>query len=237
MKVLCAILATGLCASAANADGLNFAWQNCYPEGGTVNRASTCTANLGSAGIAIASFQLTQPTDLVGFEATLLVQVESASLPPWWHFFNAGSCRQTGLTLSTAFGSYPNLNCHDPWSGGASGGIVSYQIAPGGVANAGRIGAFSAIPTSNAILASREYYVFALGISNAGTSACPGCATPATLVLQDLRIDSSVGGGFVYNHITTPLQNQCITWQGASNICATEARPNPSWGQIKSLYR
>lgn len=237
--VTCAFALEMLMAPVASAidGGVNFAWQSCYPEGGTVSRTSTCVSSLGSAGSAIGSFLMDQSIVVVGFEASVLVQVEAGAIPPWWQLFNPGSCRQSAASLNADFTSSPNQVCHDPWNGTAATGIAAYFIAPGGEPNLARLIAQGSIAVANPIPAQQEHYAFRLSISNSNTMTCGGCAVPATLMLQSLRIDASVGGGFVFHHLTRPLQNQCITWQNAQNICATEALPNRSWGQIKSLYR
>ena len=227
-------------AGSARADGFNLAWQNCYPEGGEVSRSSTCTLNGGQAAKAVASFSIsTSWTDFMGIVPRMSVQTETALLPAWWQFFNAGSCRQNAMAANFDFTASPNQFCHDPWAGNGVGGIAAYQLNADGDASKARIVIVGVLAPGfpGEITANQEYYAFAVHISNALTTTCSGCLAPATLVLESIQADHGTPGNVESRMITTPLQNQCITWQHTQNVCATAALPNRSWGQIKTLYR
>ena len=88
-------------------------------------------------------------------------------------------------------------------------------------------------PGSVTLLGGVEYYALRVTVDYAksvGYGACSGCATPATIVLNDVWT--------LNQHFTTPLANACLRWQadGVTPCSATPAR-NSTWGQVKGLYR
>jgi hypothetical protein len=184
----------------------------------------------------VASFSIsTSWPDLIGFEASVRVETESATLPPWWQIFNPGSCRPNALSLNTVY-SGPGA-CVDPWIYQTASGIEAYVESADGAPNRARVSMAGAITEGRPIIANQEYFAFNLVISPANTTTCPGCTTPATLILEWIRVDRGTPSVLESRMLTSPLQNQCITWNGAQNICATKALPSRSWGQIKGLYR
>lgn len=227
-----------LTASMAQAGGINAAWTTCFSEGGALNRTNTCTSTLGSAGAIVGSYMLSADQPLkVGDEIVVDLQVGNAGdpIPPYWQFVNAGSCRQTALSANFVYGG-PQSSCFDPWSGQAFGGVAAYSPGYGGVPGRARIiiGAAVAIPT--ALPMGVELFSFNLALGNAGTTTCAGCTTPAAIVLNEIK-SVQQDGSFERN--SSPLQNQCVGWQGGNTPTACGATParNTSWGQVKSLYR
>jgi hypothetical protein len=227
-----------LTASMAQAGGINAAWTTCFSEAGALNRTNTCTSTFGSAGSIVGSYMLTADQPLkVGDEIVLDLQVGNANdpIPPFWQYFVAGSCRQTALSANFVYGG-PQSSCFDPWSGQAFGGVAAYVAGYGGVAGRARIIVGAAVANPIALPANLEFFSFNLAFSNAGSTTCAGCTTPAAIVLNEI---SSVQQDGSRERNSSPLQNQCVGWQGGNEPTACGATParNTSWGQVKSLYR
>ncbi len=243
----------------ARAGGLNFAWDQCYPEGGTYFKCFACDTDLGYHSV-VGSFAVSDSLpDFIGLGALVDGISTSAELPAWWQVFNAGSCRQAGLSVSFDFYERPQTSCRDPWGAVAIGGISSYRTAlfpppaPLNVpaADAFRLKLAGQLAEPVALAPGVEYYAFELRVRNVkstGASACAGCGTGVCLLLGEIRVSRASGAyGEV---ITTPLENMVVTWQSASYawgcpggaICDASARcPVPArghtWGTIKALYR
>jgi hypothetical protein len=228
-----------LTASMAQAGGINAAWQNCFNEAGATNRTGACNTTLGSQGFIVGSYQLSADQNLkVGDEIVIDLQVGdgSAPVPPYWQFFNAGSCRQNAMSASFAFGTFPQTSCFDPWSGQAAGGVAAYFPGYGGVPGRGRVIIGAAVANPIPLPAGAELLSFQLVFSNAGTTTCTGCTSPAAIVLNEIKSVQQDGS---FERCSTPLQNQCAGWQGGGTPTNCGATPavNTSWGQVKSLYR
>src|SRR2546429_236082 len=90
------VLAAALALSATRshaAAGVNVRWNACFGDGGLANRSFACNTNNGSQQL-VTSFVLGAPVSQVGaVEVNLDVAVAGATLPAWWQFVNAGSCR------------------------------------------------------------------------------------------------------------------------------------------------
>lgn len=227
-----------LTASMAQAGGINAAWTACPSEGGTQVRTSTCTSNLGSAGSLVGTYSLTSGQALkVGDEVVIDIQIGdgSAPVPPYWQFFNAGSCRQTALSANFVY-TGAQSSCFDAWSGQAAGGVAAYFTGYGGVPGRARIIIGAAVANPIDIPAGLELFSFNLALSNANTTTCAGCAQPAAIVLNEVKSVQQDGS---FERCNTPLQSQCGGWNGGGTPTNCGATPavNTSWGQVKSLYR
>jgi hypothetical protein len=141
---------------------------------------------------------------------------------------------------------FPQLSCQDPWLGLAASGVV-YRTSttsppvPSGLPNAGEIIALAAVPDTIPVLGGVQYYAFNVFFTNAkslGAGSCAGCTTPVSLVLGEIRVDEQTSpGNYISHHLTAPLQNTCLTWQGGSSLCGPTPVRNRTWGLVKSLYR
>jgi hypothetical protein len=238
--LLCAVLLVTSAVSAWAQTGINFAWDNCVSEGGVQTKTSACASNFGTQ-FAVGSYILSADQNLkVGDEIIIDLQLDTPSLVDWWQFFNAGSCRATGLSASFAFGTFPNTNCFDPWSGQALGGIAAYATStttppnPYPDPNRARIIAGAAVALPIALPAATQFYSFQLIISNANTTTCSGCATGATIVLNEI---SSVQQDGTRQRLTEALTDRCIKFNDGQVLCSALPAKNTSWGQVKSLYR
>ena len=207
------------------------------------------------------SFVLAEPIpDVDGQEIVVDIRAASATLPAWWAFKNAGTCRLNSLAFTVgAVGS--EVNCTE-WSGGqAIGGIGSYQIGSPGP-NGVRLSAVVAVPpTALAALDPEvEYISGRLRINNlktTGTGACAGCTEPVCIYFTSINVTTPVLANNL--RITTganDVGSQIVTWQDGlvTNLAPncghvgcfptfdcvlsspTSAR-NPTWGAVKALYR
>lgn len=228
------------------AAGVNLTWSGtgCYSEDPNTNKAFACTSNTG-ANTMTASFEpATDQPNFVGVEGLIDMQADGASVPAWWEFFSGG-CRPTALSTSADFTTATATTCVDPWSGQAGGGLTAYKTMANftGVpevftAYGARIKVAYAVAVESPLTGGTEYYAYKVTISNtktAGATGCAGCLTGATLVLNQIRSAESTAG--VFQILTDPIANQCVTWQTSGRTCAAVPTHNRSWGQIKSLYR
>ena len=241
--LLCGAL-LALTASVASAAGVNFAWNNCYGEGtGIQNKVFACASNAGS-NAAVGSFVAPGGVDgLSGNEVVIDLQSQTATLPLWWNFKNAGTCRSTSLSVNFVANA-ANAVCIDEFSGAGAGGIGAYFIGYG--SNPARARMVMAIATASPgpIDADVEYFAFNLLINNAktvGTGACTGCNVPVCIVLNSIKLTQGVGiGDFVLSQPANPASNY-ITWQGGAvgdgGCPAATPAKNATWGTVKSLYR
>ncbi len=236
-SLLC-ILLLACSAAVARAGGIDLTWgAGCYPETPQVLKTFACNTNSGSAAL-IASFAPgADAPSFVGIEGTLVFQIQSTTVPDWWQFVNAGSCRQNALALSADFTAAPQTVCVDPWSGLAAGGVTSYL--PGNAAippSTGWLRLAFALANPVPLFHGVEYYGFRTTIQyvkSTGTGACAGCAIPVLAALNTIRTAQNDGS---HEDDVTPITNACVSWQSGSGCLATPAR-NLTWGAVKSLYR
>jgi hypothetical protein len=233
--------------SANAAPGVAIRWDQCYGDAGTINHNFACNANTGSDGL-IASFEVPQDIAFVnGLRAVLVLAAASPTLPAWWEYRNAGSCRISSLTLSFAVPGTA-VNCSDWASGQGAGVIGSYTVGSAGP-NTASIEVVEAVPTLfDDLLAGNEWFAFKLTIDHAktvGTGACVGCSVPVCIVLREIEVVCQAPGQGV--RLTSPLNGTDAfysTWQGggapSGNYlgcpAATPTRAS-TWGGVKALYR
>ncbi len=257
-RLVLACCSLALTASTALAGGVNLGWNQCWPEGGTANKKFACASNSGSD-VLVGSFQPASPhSKFVGIEVILDGQSVLSALPDWWQLWNAGACRQAALTASADFLTAPMVACADPWLGLAQGGIAAYQTTlfppppPINIpsANVLRIKVAYALVEPETLVAGTEYYGFKLTISHVnstGPGACAGCDAGLCLVLTQIKaVDTN---GFI-EYLTTPIQNQSVSWECATlqeyilppPVClpvsgCTVAARSRTWGQVKAMDR
>ncbi|MBI5709678.1 MAG: hypothetical protein HZC42_05135 [Candidatus Eisenbacteria bacterium] len=239
-------LTASMALAASPGGGINFAWgAGCWPENPVNLKTFACTSNTLSGAIMTGSFapSIDQP-DFVGIEVVVDLQSSSASLPNWWQFFNAGSCRATALSTSADFTAAPQISCVDPYLGLAAGGIAAYQTTttappvPNGLPNAARLKVAYALADPSGLSMATEYYGFKAtmnGTKSTGTGACAGCLTAVCIVLNEIK---SAGNAGSVARNTTPMANTALGWQARDAVyCAATPTHNATWGQVKSLYR
>ncbi len=230
------LLVCGAASAAAFPGGINLSWTDCGAAG-VANRTFACNTNSGT-NVMVGSFVCPSGVDsLTGMEVVVDVQVQTATLPDWWHI-ETGGCRGTSLSSNVNF--VTNTNCFDYWQGS---GVSGHIYQPGTTTpNAARIRLVAAIPVSQGpIAAGTEVYGFKLQMSNArtvGSGACPGCPTAACIVLNSIKLvqgPGTAGDKFMAN----PALRNWVTWQADVPGCGAAITParDRTWGAIKSLYR
>ena len=230
------------------APGINMAWTDCRSDGGLSNRAFACNTNSGSNVLVVSFVAPAGVTGMSGNELVIDLLSTTAPLPQWWAFRTVGSCRQNALSSNfVAPGTL--INCVDPWSGQAAGGIGNYtQVAPGGgwtisptvESQHARMVIAIATASPGPIDADVEYFSGNVTINNTktvGTGACAGCADPVCIVLNSVKITQGVGiGDFT---LSTPVSanSNMVTFQGTGADCNAVPVRNTTWGAVKGLYR
>ena len=229
--------------------GMALRWDRCAGDAGVVNKNFACDVNTGSEAL-VGSFMLSVPSPgTAGLEIVLTLASASPTVPAWWQFRNAGTCRTSSLGM--ALMAPPNaVHCAD-WAplGDAAGGIGAYTNYSGTLnPNMMRLLAVAAVPSTNLsdLVTDQEYFAFQFNLNHAkttGTGACGGCTTPMCLLLQ--KID-----------VVTPTTHQALstwwmspddlfaTWQGGAGVTTTLgsgcplATPtrNATWSGVKALY-
>lgn len=232
-SVFASILAGALlaaCGTSAHAAGINLSWDDCGTTG-AFNRDFACNTNAGSETFVGSAVAPVGVSAFVGMEVLLYIS-SSDPMPTWWHFQNAGSCRQTSATMSVDFTATPP-NCVDPWEGRGVGGFV-YDFGFGSP-SISRLRIIAAVPpkTYGPLDSTSEYYMFKFRMSHAktvGAGACPGCGQEMLINLEQIKLVQPLDvGDFV---LTNPLSRNYVTWQ--TRVVPTQ---NRTWGAIKSLYR
>jgi hypothetical protein len=227
------LLMTGamlLVASVALAGGLNLAvGSGCWAENPVAAGTWACAMNFGTPMTMTTSFQLdADMAEALGSETIIDGQSDSATLPDWWD----PACQ---ARIVTNISGYPQTTCFDIWGGTAFGGPVVNVTG----ANRIRILVGYAVPTTAPIYipAGIEFdncHVNLTSAKTVGTGNCPGCELGFVLVLNQITL-RGVGG--VYEDCVTVLNNNCVSWQGATTPCSATPARNTTWGQVKSLYR
>lgn len=245
--LLAVLLALGT-ATAHAGPGVNLRWSNCIGDGGTFNRNFACDTNSGGQ-VLVASFELQAGMPHVtGQESFVGFVVASETLPEWWAFRTAGSCRMTSLNASFTE-PLTAMNCWS-WDGGqGAGAIMSYNIGYRGWSTAS-VRIVQAVPLELAAILEpgQEYFAFSLLINNAktvGSGSCTGCSVPACLVFNSIKLTTgSAPDDRIISGATNNADSFFATWQGVSPV-PPAGKPCPwpvpvkkqTWGAVKSLYR
>jgi hypothetical protein len=252
--MLCGLLLALTASMASAAAGVNLRWTDCFADAGLTNKTFACTSNAGQSTM-VGSFEL--GADLLqssGIEVVLDVATAGATLPAWWQFKNAGACRQTALSMSTAYNNLPaSTTCLDWSNGSAAGGVAAYQLASAGANTARVIGGLAESAPLSDFTAGQEYYAFTCAITNVktvGTGACAGCSTPACIVFNSIKCATNPVAGepsrdVVVSGPTNGTDSNFVTWQGGAGVSSSRgngcplATPthNTTWSSVKSMYR
>jgi hypothetical protein len=208
---------------------LNLSWSECGSNG-AANREFACDTNVGGH-VLVGS--IVAPANVGGVtncENYLTVQFDGP-VPQWWMLRNAGTCRQSSISVDFIGGL---AGCTDYWIG-YSGGFTSYLVGPFGDPRQVRIIVSSAIPTAQATewIEGQAYFAFKLVIDNAktvGDGICAGCGLGATITYDRATIRELTGAPYV--SITNESTRRAVTWQGS--VLPVKSR---TWGAIKALYR
>ena len=203
--------------SAMAQHGISMRWNACARSGGAGDRVFACNTNAGTETLVLSLASSALIENVSSCEVTIEVATTSGSMPSWWAFKNAGSCRQASLSLDGSFDPAWS-DCEDTWSGQGIGGIAAYDVGFYGP-NTARIRAVIAVPLSGlgTITPGTEYFILNLRVNHAktvGTGNCSGCNTPACLFFSDAKVTTPIPANDVT--FTTPAfhaASQWVTWQ------------------------
>jgi len=229
---LLALLLLAATGTHSNAGGLNLSWSECATDGGTQNRTFACDTNTGAEFIA-GSFALDQDVLHVnGNELVVDLYFTGTTVPEWWKFKNAGTCRQTALTIAAQDGT----NCPDQFLGWASMNIAAYQVGLNGP-NFARILCvnFVALGLEADLTGGQEYGIARWRIVNTktvGTGSCGGCIHRTMIVFNSANITTESGVSDTKLTTSASPASNVITWQ--DGLVPTR---KSSWTAVKSLYR
>jgi len=262
VAVLTIALATSVFA-APTLPGVNIRWDDCFADGGVMNKTFACDTNTGS-NLALMSFQLDTGMDHVsGVEIAISLKSTEPTLPAWWEFQNSGSCRLSSLSYIPS----PLLSgsCVDWGEGIEVGGfpLTGYHLGEMGPGSA-VAHMIAAVPQSTLMTldAGTEYVVGALSLNHAktvGAGSCGGCDTPVCILFTALKVSTSVppAADRLFTQGANGVSSQIIHWQNGqlTNLvnhcsgtfnCTTQfdclavtptAARRSTWGDVKSLYR
>ena len=247
VTLLCGLL-LALTATVASAAGVGIRWTECIGDGGLLNRNFACNVNTGS-NVLVGTFQLGAAGLLhtSGEEIVIDLGSASATLPAWWQFKNAGTCRAGSLAIGNAPPASAAI-CLD-WAGGLSGGIGvgAYNIGARG-ANTARIVAAGAVPPDalQDLGGGQEYFAFTITINNLKTvNSCAGCQTAVCIVFNSLNMTTPVlANNVLLSGPSNGTDADFCTWQGGAGVVvggtpgcgAATPTKNATWGAVKSLY-
>ena len=235
-------------AAAWTAGGCNLRWDHCYGDGGVANRNFACDTNAGTDFL-IASFvpQADIP-NAFGIEFMMHLAADAATMPAWWQFKNAGTCRQASISGTTipldVFGACPD------WSDlRAGGGIASYTLGAGSP-NVARLIGSTSLPDgiSTNLSGLTELFLFRLIVTRAktvGSGACAGCQTPVCIVFNTVNVRTTIATSHWIQGPANLTDSDFATWQGGgapvtprgTGCPAATPTKHSTWGAVKSLYR
>ena len=230
--------------------GCSLRWEHCYGDGGSLNKSFACDANAGSE-VLVASFvPAWDIANVSGLEIVINLASASPTLPAWWQFKNAGSCRQPSLSASSVPVDPVVTNCPDWADAQQAGGLAAYRTPLPGQ-NTARILLAWAVPQSalRFLTGRQEYFAQRLTINHAntvGTGVCAGCTTPVCIVLQSVNMTTpNIANDRWLSGPANQTDSDYATWQGGVGVIsplgsgcpAATPTQRSTWGSVKSLYR
>jgi len=242
-----------LLAPMALAGGVNINWgSGCWSDGTRLeDLAFACNTNSGYASMTCSFMTSYAQPDFVGLEIDLEGMSATCTIPSWWQM-GSGECRRSAISASADSLTGPQIGCVDMWQNQAIGGLAYYYDGANTnpwelPARRARMVAVFAVPAESPIPLEPdvEYYAASIRITYAktvGEGSCSGCQYPFLWGLYSIKVAELTQ----YEMLTEVLPdgNQCLRWQhaaascyyGFSSDCIVPTR-NPTWGQIKTLYR
>ena len=241
--------------------GVNIRWDNCYDDGGALNKAFACDTEIGVERLVLSFALDAAKSDVSGLEIVVDLTTTGQVLPAWWQFRNAGTCRQTSLGINPTLPP-GTVHCLDWGNGQAVSAIGSYTLGFAGPGTA-RLTALAGVPAEAlaTFAAGTEYFITQFTINHfktVGTGACAGCAEPVCIVFNSLNIvtpDPAKNQNLLLGANGT--NSQFVHWQGAlvqglhlscpspfrpcklvySCVLAATPTRRSRWGEVKALYR
>jgi hypothetical protein len=246
MRILGIIAAAALVLSLpsiAAAGTLKLRWDACWGDGGVANKAFACDVNTGTNLLVASLIPSLAVHSVEDIESRIDLRFAGGSVPAWWQFHAALTCRQNSLTMVPQAPA-SSIACVD-WAGVAAiGAIADYTM--GGPFGAASIQIVSYLPPP--ILADfdpgQEYFLYSLSINHlktVGPTACAGCNLGVCLGLQYVELSSPPPGGVVTFDAFSFDTDWLATWQGGAlsgTSCSfSTAAHTSTWGSVKALYR
>ena len=242
----------------AHAGAVNLRWNQCWGDGGAINKNFACDTNLGSH-VLVASFVSPYaPFDAMRLESVLDIAVASQVLPAWWHVdADPSSCRRLALSTSIAIPATA-VNCADWASGQGVGPFVTLAVddfAPYRLRL--RLSTSTPFGVLTGIVQGQEYFAYQLSLRNlktVGADACSGCGLGACIGLKSIGLVLPDDGGTMFlapgfsPGVPGSVDDAVATWQGGGDLlrprlhhttdcpAATPVR-NSTWGAVKGMYR
>lgn len=236
------------------ASSLHLSWNACLDDGGVENITFPCNQP-GTPVVLYASFELSQPAEVLALNFRLNFFVDDVTMPPFWDFqtpYSSGGCNPGLAVLSDSPNACPSAIA--PLSGGNvvySYVIIDGYVAPGAPNPAspteGRIVGtlYQDLTTPIDLAAGQTYFAYALefypdAAIEAGGS-CAGCSTPVNLLQPNLersvlrsRVTFDLAAGGTYSIYP---DHTCVTANGGFGVCLPTPTRRSTWGLLKSLYR
>jgi hypothetical protein len=240
-------------ASAASAQTINLAWNNCITLATqAANKSYLCDGSAPAPFKGVMSFAAPAAlAHFVGIQAVLDIQTADPTLPDYWRM-GLGECRDGSFIFPASLTGIGNTaSCKNPWAGGATGGGAQYTSQYGSPARARVLFAF-ARDTDVQLINGAQYLAGVFTIDTfkdfddgtIGTGQCDGCLVPACLVLNQVELYQVAGQTPPQQDIyflNTAGTRQYVTWQGGavggSGCPAATPTRKATWGSVKSLYR
>ena len=246
MKRFAALLLLLVLASTARASGVSLRWGGCE---GTANRNFACDKSTGQE-LLVGSFDPPSGiAHLSGMEVVLRITTADGSAPSWWMMSSAGSCRRSSVTM--AFDMSDQMDCDDPWSGQAAGGIGAWEADGTGI-NVRMVGAV-AQSFMSPVSSGRTYAGFKLLINHqksTGAGSCAGCETPVCIRIEAIKLTDPGrlidANSHMWENKTWVLTDginamggasQVATWQGGNANCAAGLAKPSTWSELKSRFK
>jgi hypothetical protein len=246
LKRLGCLLLLLVFASTADASGVALRWGGCE---GTANRNFACDRSSGSE-LLVGSFNPPAGiAKLSGMEVVVHITSADGPVPSWWQMWALGSCRRS--SLSAVFDVSDQMDCNDPWSGQATGGIGDWASDATGV----YVKIVGAVPESalGPVSSGTTYAGFKLIINHQrsnGPGSCTGCETPMCIKIEGIRLTDPGrlldANSHKWENKTWDLSDgiggmggasQIATWQGGTSNCAAGLAKPSTWTELKNRFK
>lgn len=238
---------------------ISLRWDNCRSDGGVAAKTFACDTNSGSEVLVISAYPPVDVSQLNGVETSITVWSTAASTPSWWTFVSGG-CRGT-IGMNASFTPpATSTTCLDAWLGQAAGGY-DFQLNYNSPNNS-LLRTVGAIAGTTSVPANTEVYVSTVVFrhtKSVGAGACTGCAVPACIGLNSVRLTEPAGvGDYTMIQPLPGTTSDVVGWQMDASMpenifpyhgtgvwekdflsCSAAVTParRPTWGAIHSLYR
>ena len=249
-RTLAALLFVVLLVPSAHAAGISLRWDHCSGDAGAINKNFACNTNTGTDILAESFVLSAAVNNIAGVVSHIEITTASATLPTWWQFSNAGTCRQASLFAGASVPAQAAA-CVD-WAGGQASNVVASYTAGAFGPGTASLRVQSVVMASNVanLSAGQEYGAITVGINHAksvGLGSCAGCSTPACIYLRSAELFDNVSLTPVVTLTAAAngTDGNTVTWQGGSGVpplpggaCAGAVPVlSSTWGSVKALYR